>query len=245
MLMELRLASRTSLLLASALLLLTIPRAQAATGAPLNDSEAGQVLAKALRSLMPAENALLRGVFEVDRPRLDELIVPFVTAVTLTNDGWKTSYAASPPGGDEKLTVLHRENNSALYTYAAPGTDAVTLVGDRATNSFAGTDFILLDLGLEFFHWPKQVLLTREMRKGRGCDVLESRPAHVSIYSRVVSWIDQETSGLLMAEAYDASGKLLKQFEIRQVRKGQVEEMELRNRQSKTSTRLRFLYDRK
>jgi hypothetical protein len=112
----------------------------------------------------------------------------------------------------------------------------------------------LLDLGLEFFHWPGQVLVTKEMKKGRGCYVLESRPANPTFYSRVVSWIDQESldngvPGLLMAEAYDSRGKLLKQFEVRQFKKvagqWQVQEMELRNRQTKGSTRLRFQFDPK
>jgi hypothetical protein len=77
--------------------------------------------------------------------------------------------------------------------------------------------------------------------------VLESRPAAPNLYSRVVSWIDQETRGLLMAEAYDASGELLKQFEVGGFKKvaGQwrVREMELRNRQTKSRTRLQFDFD--
>src|SRR6185369_516303 len=130
-----------------------------------------------------------------------------------------------------------------------PRAEPSSIIGDRATNSFAGSDFSLLDLGLEFFRWPTQILVTREMTKGRGCDVLESRPANSNLYSRVVSWIDQESSGLLRAEAYDVSGKLLKQFEVRRMGKVdgqvQVKEMELRNRQTKGSTRLRFDFDSK
>nr|AIA12901.1 Unknown Function [uncultured bacterium] len=123
------------------------------------------------------------------------------------------------------------------------------LDGSKATNRFAGSDFALLDLGLEFFSWPTQVIVMREMRKGRGCDVLESRPAHPSLYSRVVSWIDQESRaqgqpGLLMAEGYDSNGKLLKEFEIKSFKKvagrWEVSEMEIRNRQTKGSTRLQF-----
>jgi hypothetical protein len=124
------------------------------------------------------------------------------------------------------------------------------LDGGSATNGFAGSDFALMDLGLEFFHWPTQILVTREMRKGRGCDVLESRPARTHLYSRVLSWIEQESRaqgqpGLLMAEAYDKSGRILKEFEIRGLTKGQVTDMELRNRQTKTSTRLQFRLDDK
>jgi hypothetical protein len=128
------------------------------------------------------------------------------------------------------------------------------LVGDRATNVFAGSDFALVDLGLEFLHWPNQVLVTKEMKKSRGCYVLESRPAVTNLYSKVISWLDEETSdrgtpGLVLAHAYDANGKLLKEFEVREVKKvagqWQVEEIELRNRQTKGSTRLRFDFNSK
>ena len=105
----------------------------------------------------------------------------------------------------------------------------------------------MLDLGMEFWHWPKQVLVTREMRKGRGCDVLESRPERPALYARVLSWIDQETSGLLMAEAYDSTGRILKEFEVKGFKKvagqWQVREMEIRNRQTKSVTRLFFNFD--
>ena len=33
-------------------------------------------------------------------------------------------------------------------------------------------------------------------------------------YARVLSWIDFETSGIILAEAYDQNGKLLKEFSI-------------------------------
>ena len=130
-----------------------------------------------------------------------------------------------------------------MYTYRR-GTETNVLTGEMATNRFAETDFALLDLDLEFFRWPTQILVTREMRKGKGCDVLESRPERTNLYSRVISWIDQETLGPLMAEAYDADGKLLKQFEVSGVKlvagQWRVREMELRNRQTKSKTRLRF-----
>ena len=85
------------------------------------------------------------------------------------------------------------------------------------------------------------------MRKSVGCDVLESRPARRNAYSRVLCWIAQESRaqgqpGVVMAEAYDPQGKLLKEFEIGHFdrKSGQVTKMELRNVQAKTSTRLVF-----
>lgn len=208
----------------------------------LNDNKAGAELAAKVRALAPTENVEFRGVFELERPRSDDHFTPVFSQVIVTNDGWRQIYTAETVAGRETLTVLHRAQKPSVYSYQAANKETTSLVGDRATNFFAGSDFALLDLGLEFFHWPTQVLVTREMKKGRGCDVLESRPATVSLYSRVVTWIDQESSGVLMAEAYDAQGKLLKEFEIRKFdhKAQQVSEMEIRNRQTKGSTRLRF-----
>ncbi|HMJ88274.1 MAG TPA: outer membrane lipoprotein-sorting protein [Candidatus Acidoferrum sp.] len=208
----------------------------------LNDAKAGAELAQKVRALAPTENAEFRGEFEFERAKSEDQFVALVSRVLVTNDGWRQIYTAQTPKGAETLSILHRPGKASVYTHELPQREAVSLVGDRATNSFASSDFALLDLGLEFFHWPKQVLLTREMKKGLGCNVLESRPANVGIYSRVVSWIDQESSGVLKAEAYDARGKLLKEFEIRKFDRdaGQVSEMEIRNRQTKGSTRLRF-----
>jgi hypothetical protein len=221
---------------------LLLTNVRAANIPELNDAKAGEELARKVRALAPTEDAEFRGVFEIEQPKGGEEIVPVTSQVLVTNEGWRQVYQAKTPTGVETLTVLHRAGKPSTYTYALPNRESVSVVGDRATNAFAKTDFALLDLGLEFFHWPKQVLLTREMKKGRGCNVLESRPANVSLYSRVITWIDQETSGVLMAEAYDARGKLLKEFEIRKFDRdaGQVREMEIRNRQTKGSTRLRF-----
>ena len=216
--------------------------ALAANPPPLHDAKAGQELAQKLRTMAPAEDGELRGVLELERPNADDRSIPILSRITLVNDGWRTIYSARTPAGEETLNVLHHANKTSVYSYVLPQHEPASIVPDRATNAFAGSDFSLLDLGLEFFHWPAQVLLTRQMKKGRGCDVLESRPANVTLYSRVVSWIDQESGGLLMAEAYDANGKLLKEFEVSKFdrKAGQVREVEIRNRQTKSSTRLHF-----
>jgi hypothetical protein len=112
--------------------------------------------------------------------------------------------------------------------------------------SFAGSDFWLADLGLEFLHWPEQRLLRKELRVGRLCDVLESiNPEPVpGGYSRVVCWLDRETGGILHADAYDIGKELLKKFEPKELKKVQgqymLEEMEIRNHQTGTRTRVEF-----
>jgi YD repeat-containing protein len=107
---------------------------------------------------------------------------------------------------------------------------------------FAGSDFSIADLGLEFLHWPDQHLTRKEMKRSRSCKVLESinpKPAPGAC-SRVVSWIDNESDGIVMAQAYDSQGKLLKEFIPKKVKKvegqWQLEEMEIDNVQTDSST---------
>jgi hypothetical protein len=81
----------------------------------------------------------------------------------------------------------------------------------EATNrSLAGSDFRLMDFGLEFLYWPDQRLLKPEMRRGRSCRVLQSiNPRDLpGSYARLVSWIDLETDGLLRAERMITGGEL-------------------------------------
>jgi hypothetical protein len=120
------------------------------------------------------------------------------------------------------------------------------LSGEEAMIPFAQSDFWIADLGLEFFHWPAQKILKKENRRGRGCQVLESTNPNLSSngYSRVVSWIDEETGGIVHAEAFDAQNNLLKEFDPKSFKKvnGQWElrDMEIRNVQTGSRTRIQF-----
>ena len=111
---------------------------------------------------------------------------------------------------------------------------------------FAKSDFWIGDLGLEFFHWPAQKVLPKptNLVRGRDYTLLESTNPSTNGYSRVLSWIDKETGGILQAEAYDFNGKLLKEFSPKSFKKvnGQweLQEMEIRNVQTGSRTRLDF-----
>ncbi|GJQ57139.1 MAG: hypothetical protein HKUEN07_37080 [Rhodocyclaceae bacterium] len=84
------------------------------------------------------------------------------------------------------------------------------------------------------------------MTRSIGCKVLESKnPAPAANgYSRVVTWIQDDSSGIVRAEAYDARGKLLKEFRPTELEKinGQHElkEMMIENYQTGSKTRLEF-----
>ena len=117
---------------------------------------------------------------------------------------------------------------------------------EAATKALAGSDFSLSDLGLEFLHWPGQKILRGDTARGRLCKVLESTNPNPSTnsYSRVLSWIDNESLGIVEAKAYDASGKLLKEFYPKDIKKvdgqWQVGSMEIDNVQTGSRSRLEF-----
>ena len=229
------------------LLLLGYSHTFAASPPSLNDPVEGERLARHLRELAPGEAADFKGALRISRPGAEPQEIPLTSQLVIGENNWTAVYTAKIGSADETLSISHRTNSLNQYSWQR-GNQILKFGENEATNHFAGSDFALVDLGLGFLHWPKQVLVTREMRKGRGCDVLESRPERPSLYRRVVSWIDQETSGLLMAEAYDAKGRLLKEFEVKGFKKvagqWQVHEMEIRNRQTKTATRLQFDFDK-
>ena len=137
--------------------------------------------------------------------------------------------------------------NRYSYQGVADGLAIKELIQGRLI-PFARSDFWQCDLGLEFLHWPAQKILpkTTNLKRGREYTLLESTNPSPSTngYSRVLSWIDKESGGILQAEAYDARGKLLKVFEPKSFKKvnGQweLQEMEIRNVQTGSRTRLEF-----
>lgn len=125
------------------------------------------------------------------------------------------------------------------------------LSGNETMIPFAGSDFWAADLALQFFYWPDQRIFKEyEMRSGRACHVLESiNPNPTNGYSRVLSWIDNETFGIVQAKAYDAKGKLLKEFYPKDFKKvnGQWEvgEMEMINDQTGSRSWIKFDLNRR
>ncbi len=152
-----------------------------------------------------------------------------------------------PPRRELKLTVIHTDGRPNQYLLSENGAPARTLTGNEAMIPFAGSDFWVADLGLEFLHWPQQRLSKKEMRRSRFCNVLESvnpKPA-ADGYARVISWIELEPPhGIVHADAYNAKGELVKRFDPKEFEKiqgeYQLQEMEIRNRKSGSRTSIEF-----
>jgi hypothetical protein len=225
----------------------------------------GRELAQKLCDAQPECNYTNTGTMNIRNAKgTTRLPIKFETSLTGTN--WVAVYSVLKelePLNTCRLSVFH-VGTSNQYSVSflevqrfinlgisSCNTQMVTLAdlpNSQTINSFAGSDFWVCDLGLEFFHWPAQKVLpnTTRLKRGRGYNLLESTNPNppTNGYSRVLSWIDLETGGILQAEAYDAKGKLLKTFEPKSFKKinGQweLQEMEIRNVQTGSRTRLEF-----
>ena len=205
----------------------------------------GQELAAKLRSAAPEESSEFSGVLEITAKDGRQRFIPIISKITVTSTNWQVVYQSAPTNGvpAETLTILHSPGQSNRYTLAI---GAKPPAAAPLAHAFAGSDFWLLDLGLEFFHWPQQRALRAEMSRSRPCRVLESvtpRPAPDG-YARVLSWIDNETGGILQAEAYDPQNKLLKKFKLGSFQKiqgqWQLRDMTIRNVRTGQQTELKF-----
>jgi len=203
----------------------------------------GRELARQLRDTRPTENFTNSGSLTIRTSRKQSTNVRFKSRVVVTETNWTSYYEATD--GTNNLTtfsVEHRPDSPSSYRLDHTN----LLAASRTTLPFAGSDFWLADLGLEFFHWPVQLLTRREIKRGEACSVLESRPPAPlpGGYSRIVSWIDNDTGGILLAEAYDAKGKQLKEFRPTEFEKingqWQLREMIMENVQTDSRTTLTF-----
>jgi hypothetical protein len=223
---------------------------------PVQAEREARTLVAELLAQQPDQNTTNTGRVRISDPSGKELDIPVRFEVTATPTNWASVYETLPstngPGG-LKLTVIHsgeRPNRYELIEPAGAGaTNTVTkvLAPEQAMVPFAGSDFWVADLGLEFLHWPGQRLLRKEMRHSKSCDVLESVcPAPVpGGYTRVLSWVMIESPhGIVHAEAYGARGERLKQFDPANIEKiqgeYQLEEIEMRNSKTGSRTWIKF-----
>ncbi|MDB6029765.1 MAG: hypothetical protein JWM16_103 [Verrucomicrobiales bacterium] len=224
---------------------------------PVESNKSGQDLAAKLCSLAPPANAQMTGVMNIRRRGQGFEQVPLLTKVNLGNPGWEAIYQTRPTEKRpaERLIIRHAPNkpNEYLLGRGSHVEDPQPVGKDQLAMPFGGSDFWLMDLGLDFLHWPVQHLIKLEkpdMRKSRPCDRLESQNpmAPPGAYSRVVSFIDKETGGLIVAEAYDAQNKIIKSFSVVSVKKVQGEyqlnEMEMEDRRAGSRTRIDFDVER-
>jgi hypothetical protein len=213
---------------------------------------AGQEIATRLRQAGPSKSVSFTGTMVVVRPNQTNQF-PIASSIVVGKTNWQIEYVAGSGTARETLTIVHQPGSSNVYYCCEPlTTNRAPRPLSRAElfQPFAGSDFWRVDLGLDFFFWPQQRQIKNQMRRGRACRVLESQESAPTPggYSRVVSWLDVETDGLLRAEAYDLQGQLRKEFLVGSYRKvnGEyhLEEITIRRPEGREETRIRFDLDR-
>ncbi len=218
----------------------------------------GRGLATELLAQKPVENFDAMAVFKKTDHAGARSEIQVRLQVMVSAGSWRSVYTAFDPQHTavEQFTVLHSDQEPNQYRRTiilgnqGQLAEPVAVPPEQVlTTPFAGSDFLLGDLGLEFFHWPEQRLIKKQMRLGRSCRVLESqnpRPTPAT-YLRVLSWIDLESGGLVRAEAYDLENKLAKEFTVQSFSKvndqWQVKKMEIRNLPSDSRTLLVMNFD--
>ena len=219
----------------------------------------GAKLVHELRAFQPAE-AELSGVLRIRSRRTrstEEIPVSYKVVMGAAESGaaeWETIFETKPTAARpaERLVVSHgtTQTNRYLYVRGSNTTDRLAVPAPLAASEldqpFAGSDFAIGDLGLEFLHWPVHYRLKGEMRLSKPCYVLESRNPGGKQIVRVKTWIEKESGGILIAEFYDAKNTMVKEFSLsgssfKKVNgKYQLEKMEIRSPKERSETELKF-----
>jgi len=182
------------------------------------EPETGDELAEQLRTMQPEANTEVSGVLIINKRGK----IPVVCNVVTNRDSWKIIYETRPTTNTpaEKLIVVHSLTGPNKYFYsraptpAAPLPEPKPMTPNEAAIPLAGSDFWLTELGFDFLHWPLQKKMKGEMRLSRPCFVLESINPNAPVVVRVKSFIDKESGGILIAEAYDRNKKTVKEFSL-------------------------------
>lgn len=221
---------------------------------PADPTAAGQELVTRLLSLRPTESVTNQAVLRVEVKKTKQFELPLRIGVTVDETNWVTTYGTDETIKDraDRFSVTRTAEGSNIYrratrAEAAGGTNGWEIVpNEQAFVPFAGSDFWLADLGMEFLHWPTQRLLSKELCRGQSCDKLESvAPAtHTNGYVQVISWFDIDTGGPVLIQAYDAKGTMVKEFKPNVFTKvnGQweVEEIQITDPRTKVVSYLNF-----
>ena len=209
----------------------------------------GQRLVRELRDLRPAQTFNNTGVMEIRRQARQRVSVYLKTLVD--GEQWHSVYGTAV---GQTLVISQSHDGPNVYRSLPPaGVNEQLNIGAQRVlrNSlipFAGSDFWMFDLGLEFLQWPVQRVIGSATRKTMKCHVLESvNPfPRRGAYSRVVSYISVKSKAIVTAEAFDHQGKLWKRFEPKELRKvdGKYRLKKIEMRDFRTDSKTTLTFDR-
>ena len=209
----------------------------------------GEALVQEILAQRPVENMSAKGRLIIRHSQGDKIEKAIQFETTLNAAGWATVYEAADGAKQERFVVRHVTGELPAYSLLNgqdEATNETMQTGADLMKPFAGSDFWMVDLGLDFLNWPGQRLIRKEICRTRSCRVLEStQPSPPSDgYAKVLTWVDRESLGIVQAEAYDATGKKLKVFSPKVVKESggqwQLQEMEMRNVQTGSRSKIEF-----
>ena len=111
------------------------------------------------------------------------------------------------------LTIDHAGRASTQWLYMPAVGRTRRIAASAKDDSFLGTDFFFEDLEGRAPEDDSHQLLREERIDGFECWVVESTPIRDSVYSRRVSWVDQESLLMVRIEFHDRRGRLWKVLE--------------------------------
>ncbi len=123
------------------------------------------------------------------------------------------------------LTITLDLKDNRYQMFETPfGQEKKELPLERYGERIRGTDVTFEDIALRFLYWPDPKRLPDEkiMRptKRRDSCVIECRnPIESGPYRKVLAWIDKQSGALLKIEGYGRTGKMVKQFYVRDVQR--------------------------
>ena len=164
----------------AALVLFFTVSATAQTTIALSDAEIqGRAMAQKIIGQWPAASSTNHGTLQIrdGKGNRTNLLVEFEIYLSPTNWGnlYRTYSASDTNRWTELLEIIHGINLTNHYLHMKPsGFLGLCVFEATETSQFANSDFCLYDLGLEFFHWPQQKVLKKEIHRSCACTVLES-----------------------------------------------------------------------
>jgi hypothetical protein len=216
----------------------------------------GQALAKELRSVQLGIPGPINATFKIrkrDGTRVERHVKKHTQKL---ENGWRDLFQVSKDSNSESewLWIDHPLGASPHYKLAvsqelpSDPDSFQSLDSEQAMTPLGGSDFWVIDLGLDFLHWPDQRIFDSKItrRKGVGCKLLESsRPTRSSKgYYKVRSWVSVENGGIVYAEAFDINERKIKVFEVAGVEKIEgawyLKGLKIRNIRDKSTSVLEF-----
>jgi outer membrane lipoprotein-sorting protein len=139
--------------------------------------------------------------------RQNDTVIPF----HISQNGPLIRYSFTDP--DEVLELRLSESGSRLDLVTDEG--AQKFPPEKLGEKVHGAGVTYEDLALKFLYWPDGRVLGDETVHARSCWKLQlTAPSRDSQYANVFLWVDKKSGALMRMEGYDASGRLVKRFEV-------------------------------